>query len=383
RADGGLVDLAAPDHLGAVDLGLGVVDAADRLDKDVVGVVVFGVFGHDPAFQRDIFGQVERAAAVQRLGGGGELVAHLLQQGAVGRLVGQVDQQAQKAGEVIRQGIGQGVFVHRLDPHRVKVHRRKGRGLGPGRADGDGAAGVHRVGGAVLRHQGAVGVGQVDLVVVVGFGPCDVGGDQPHVGGGVGGVEQVAQGVHKVLGGDGGHHLAVHVHPVLVPQVEGPGQGGLVKLPLGGQALPHHALVVVLHQGVDAVGAHHHLDVGGGGQIVQGGGLAGIEDGIAGGVRCGGPSARGGAARAAGAEQPGGAGGGGGHAGSFEELAAGKSMTHEKLPFILYMAAGTKQNGATDHIRYSVVTFAVLLALLVMQYNIETGACQYFYSSCG
>src|SRR5699024_6742055 len=215
RADGGLVDLAAPDHLGAVDLGLGVVDAADRLDKDVVGVVVFGVFGHDPAFQRDIFGQVERAAAVQRLGGGGKLVAHLLQQGAVGRLVGQVDQQAQKAGEVIRQGIGQGVFVHRLDPYRVEVHRRKGLGLGAGRADGDGGAGVRRVGGAGLVHRAAVGGGQVDLVVVVGVGPGDVGGEQPHVGGGVGAVERVARGAPKGLGGDEGRHLGVHVHPVL------------------------------------------------------------------------------------------------------------------------------------------------------------------------
>ena len=340
RADGGLVDLAAPDHLGAVDLGLGVVDAADRLDKDVVGVVVLGVLGHDPAFQRDVLGQVERAAAVQRLGRGGELVAHLLQQGAVGRLVGQVDQQAQKAGEVVRQSIGQGVLVHRLDPHRVKVHRREGLGVCAGGADRDHAVRVHRVGGAVVLHQAAVGVGQVDLVVVVGFGPGDVGSDQTHVGGRVGGVEQVAQGIHKVLRGDGGHHFAVHVHPVFVPQVEGPGQGGLVELPLGGQALPHDALVVVFHQGVDAVGAHHHLDVGGGGQVVQSRGLAGIQDGVAGGVRRGGAPARGGAARTAGAEQPGGAGGGGGHAGGLEELPAGKGMTHKKLPFSFILWPG-------------------------------------------
>src|SRR5699024_10624085 len=127
-------------------------------------------------------GQVERAAAVQRLGRGGELVAHLLQQGAVGRLVGQVDQQAQKAGEGVRQNIGQGVLVHRLDPHRVKVHRREGLGVCAGGAARDHAVRVHRVGGAVVLHQAAVGVGQVDLVVVVGFGPGDVGGNQTHVG---------------------------------------------------------------------------------------------------------------------------------------------------------------------------------------------------------
>ena len=93
-ADGGFVDLAALDHLRAVDGGLGVVDAADGLDEDVVGVVVLRVLLHDPSLQRLVLGQIEGTAAIHGLGRGGVLVAHLLQQRAVGGLIGQVAQQA-------------------------------------------------------------------------------------------------------------------------------------------------------------------------------------------------------------------------------------------------------------------------------------------------
>ena len=226
------------------------------------------------------------------------------------------------------------MLVHRLDAHRLEVHRLEGLGIGAGGADGDDAGGVHRVGGAVIAHQVVVGVGEVDLIVIVGLCAGDVGSDKSHVGGGIVGGQLVAQGVHKILGGDGGDHFAVHVHPVFIPQGEGPGERGLVKGPLGGEALFHDALVVKLQQRIHAVGAHHHLDVRRGGQVVQGGGLAGIQNGIAGSIGRG--CARGGpgGAGTAGAEQPGGADGGGGHAGRFEKLAARKDSTHEKLPFI-------------------------------------------------
>ena len=222
-ADGGLVDLAALDHLRAVDAGLGVVDAADGVDEDIVSVVVLGVLLHDPGLQRLIGGQIEGTAAVGGLSAGSELVAGLFQQRAVSRLVGQIAQQAQEAREVVGQGVGQGVVIHSGDTHGVEVHRCVGGGVRAGGRHGDDAAAVHGVGGAVIVHDAGVGVVQIDVVVVVVVSACDVSGDEAHVGGGVVRGQDVLQSVHEVLCSDGGHDLAVAVHPVLLTQMERPG----------------------------------------------------------------------------------------------------------------------------------------------------------------
>ena len=335
-ADGGLVDLAALDHLGAVDTGLGVVDAAHRFDEDVVGVVVLRVLLQDPGLQRLVLGQIEGAAAVGRLGAGGKLVAGLLQQGAVGGLIGQVAQQAQEAGEIVGQGVGQGVVVHGLDAHGVKLHGSVGGGAVRA-CHRHHAGSVCGVGGAVIVHDAAVGVVQVDVVVVVILGTSDVGGDQIGAGGGVLRGQDVLQGVHKVLCGNGGHHFTVAVHPVLFPQGEGPGQGVGVPLPLGGQALFHHALVVVLHQRIHAVGTHLHLQVGGSGQVVQGRRLAVVQDGVAAaGARSGRPggSAAAGGRTAAAGEQTGCAGANGCQTAGFQELTTGDGSIHKNPSFL-------------------------------------------------
>ena len=337
--DGGFVDLAALDHLRAVDGGFSVVDAADGLDEDVVGVVVLRIFLHDPGLQRLVIRQIERTAAVHGLGRGGVLVAHLVQQGAVGRLIGQVAQQAQEAGEVVSQGVGQGVVIHGRDAHGVEVQRLVGAGGAVRSGHGDQTAGVGGVGGAVVVHNAGVGVVQVDVVVVVVIGTGDVGGDQTDVGGGVVRGQNILQGVHKVLRGDGGHDFAVVVHPVLLPQMEGPGQGVRIPVPAGGQTFAHDALVVVLDQRIHAVGTHDHFQVGGGGQVVQGGGLAGVQDGVLGGVHRAGSRAAGAAGRgtaAAAGQQTGCTCACGCQTAGFEELAARNQMIHDKIPLSSY-----------------------------------------------
>ena len=337
-ADGGLVDLAALDHLGAVDAGLGVVDAADGVDEDVGGVVVLGVLLHDPGLQRLVGGQIECAAAVGGLCAGGELVAGLLQQRAVGRLIGQVAQQAQEAREIVGQGVGQGVLVHSGDAHGFEIHGCIGGGVCAGGSDGDDAVGIHGVGGAVLVHDAGVGVVQVDVVVVVVVRACDVAGDEAHVGGGVIRGQDVLQGVHEVLRRDGGDDLAVAVHPVLIPQMERPGQGVGIPVPAGGQTLAHDALVVVLDQSVHAVCADDHLKVGAGGQVVQGGRLAVVQDGVAG-AGAGGGCAGGAAGRraAAAGQQAGCAGTGGCQTAGLQELTAGDGSVHHKFPLFLLL----------------------------------------------
>ena len=149
--------------------------------------------------------------------------------------------------------------------------------------------------------------------------------------------QHVLQGIHEVLCGDGGNDLAVVVHPVLFPQGEGPSQAVGIPVPLGGQTFPHDALVVVLHQGVHAVGAHDHFQIGGGGQVVQGGGLAGIEDGVFGGVHtaCGCTGITLGAAAAA--QQTGCTGACGCQTAGLEELTARNRSTHNKFPLFFML----------------------------------------------
>jgi len=216
-ADGGLVDLAAPDHFRAADELFLVVDVADGVDVDVVLVVVFGVFLHHPAFQRGVLRQIERTAAAGGLGAGAELVAQLCQHGAVGRLKGGVVQQAQKAREVVVQSIGQGVLVHGSHAHGGKIHSGAGGGAAVGGGHGDGACGVDGVGGAVLGYGAVVGVVAPDAVVVVVLSPGHIGGDEAGGAGSVVRVQQIGQRVHKVLRGHRAKHRAGIVHPVLVP----------------------------------------------------------------------------------------------------------------------------------------------------------------------
>ena len=336
RADGGFVDLAALDHLGAVHGSLGVVNAADGVDKDIVRIIVLGVLLHDPGFQRLVIGQVESTAAVQGLGAGGILVAHLAQQGAVSGLIGQVAQQAQEAGEIVSQGVGQGVVIHSGHAHRIKVHGGVGGSGTVCCGHSHVAAAIGDIGGAVIVHSAVFSIGQVDVIVVVIIRTGNVGGDQAHVGGSVIRGQHILQGIHKVLCGHGGNDFAVVVHPVLLAQGEGPGQGVGIPLPLGGQALAHHALVVVLDQGVHAVCTHDHFQVGGGGQVVQGCRLAGIKHGVLAGIRTG--SRTGGAAAAltaAAGQQTGGAGTCGCQAACLEELTTRNRLFHNEIPSFL------------------------------------------------
>ena len=355
-ADGGFVDLAALDHLRAVDGGLGVVDAADGLDEDVVGVVVLRVLLHDPSLQRLVLGQIERAAAVHGLGRGGVLVAHLFQQRAVGGLIGQVAQQTQEAGKVVSQGVGQGVVVHGLDADGVEVHGGVGLGGAVGRGHGDHAAGVGSVGGAVVVHHAGVGVVQVDVVVVVVLGTGDIGGDQTDVGGSVVRGQDVLQRVYEVLCGDRGHDLAVVVHPVLLPQVEGPSQGVDIPVPTGRQTFAHDALVVVLDEGIHAVCTHDHFQIGGSGQIVQGSGLAGVQDGVLGGIDGAGGGTAGAARRrtaAAAAQQPGCTGTCGCQTACLEKLTARNRSCHNKNPsfFVFHVLKAARPGTAVSHQR--------------------------------
>jgi len=67
--------------------------------------------------------------------------------------------------------------------------------------------------------------------------------------------QHIGQRIHKVLRGHRAKHLAAAVHPVLIPQVERPGQAVGIPFPSSGKALPDLAAVVVLHQRVDALSA--------------------------------------------------------------------------------------------------------------------------------
>ena len=84
-----------------------------------------------------------------------------------------------------------------------------------------------------------------DCLLYTSVSACDVSGDEAHVGGGVVRGQDVLQSVHEVLCGDGGHDLAVAVHPVLLTQMERPGQGVGIPVPAGGQAFAHDALSLI------------------------------------------------------------------------------------------------------------------------------------------
>ena len=331
-ADGGLIDLAALDHLGAADEGFLIVDVAHRVDVNAVGVVVFGVLLHHPVFQRGVLGQIERAAVAGGLGAGAELVGKLLQQGAVSRFIGGVAQQAEEAREIEVQRIGQGVLVHRLDANGGKIHSRVlGRGA-VGGGGGHSAGSVDGVGGAVLGNGAVVGVVAPDAVIIVLLCTGHIGGDKAGGGGSIVRVQHIGQCVHKVLRGHRAEDFAVAVQPVFVPEVEGPGQGVRIPCPVGGKTFADLAAVIVLHQRVDALGAVVQVRVGRADQIVQGGGLAGVQHSIGSTSAAVGRTAAvaaGSGTAAAAAQQACCSGGKHGCAAALQELAAGDGMSHK------------------------------------------------------
>ena len=222
------------------------------------------------------------------------------------------------------------MVVHGLDAHGVELHGRVAGGGAVGGRHGNGAVGGHGIGGAVFVHGAAGCAAAVDVVVEIILCTGHIPGDEAGGGGSVVRVQHIGQCVHKVLRGDGAQHFAVAVHPVLIPQVEGPGQGVGVPLPAGGKAFANFAAAVVLHQRVDALGAVVQVRVGRTDQVVQGGGLAGIQHGVGGAVPGAAAAVRG--RTAAAAQQAGGCHGKGGRAAALQELAAGDRMRHDKNP---------------------------------------------------
>ena len=239
--DAGVVHLAAQGHLGGDGAGLGVVDAVDDVNVDIVGVPVVHVLHIDMLDLGLILCQDEGAAVVHLGIVGGKVRAQLLQLRAIGGQEAGVGQAGLEVGHLGLQGVLQGVVIHGFDAHLGEV--------------GDFA--------------GIVGTGVLDLVQVA------------HHGGGIVRREDILRGGDEVVGGHLSHGLALVVIPLhALAQMEGPGQAVVADLPGFRQAGNDLAGRVVLHQGVYHVGAHRLIPGGGGGQIVEGGNLASIEGGV-------------------------------------------------------------------------------------------------------
>ena len=225
------------------------------------------------------------------------------------------------------------MLVHSLDPHGAEIHSRILSGSAVRSGGRHSAVCVDGVGGAVLVHGAVAGVVAVDTVVVIIVCTGHIGGDKACSGGSVVRVQHIGQRIHKVLCGHRAQYLAIAVHPVLVPQVEGPGQAVGVPFPGSGKTLPDLAAVVVFHQCVDALGAVVEVRVGRADQIVQGGGMAGVQHGI-GGAAAGsaGVAAIGSGGAAAAAQQTGSCSRKGGCTAALQELTAGNGMTHSVIP---------------------------------------------------
>ena len=255
------------------------------------------------------------------------------------------------------------MLVHGLDAHGIKIHGSIARGGAIGGCGGHRAVGFQRVGGAGLGHGAVGGAGFVEQIVVVILGTGHIGGDQAGRGGCIGRGEHILQRIHEVLCGDRAQYLTVAVHPVLIPQVEGPGQGIRIPLPGGGQTLADLAAVVVLHQRVHALGAVVQVRVCGADQIVQGGGLTGVQQGVGAAAGAAGGAAGSGRAAAA-AQQAGCRCGNNSGTADFQELAAGNGMTHKKSLFLSDSGLDRMKlprrhkpkKEATESIRYLFVT---------------------------
>ena len=263
--DGQVIHLAGLIHAGGHAVGLGVVGLADLVDQDVVLVPVGGVLGEHALVLRLKAGQDVGAVVQQAVGIQTELVAHLLQEGAVHRHEGGVGQHAQEERAGLIQRVDQRVVIHGLD------------------ADVLGLDFLHDLDGIAVRIGGlgaVLALQQVGGVVIVGLGVVYHRAGVVHVlaAGIVDGVIDVLGGGDPVVGGDVRHFLAVLVHPLhALADVEGPLGHVLVALPALGQRRNDVAVAVIFHKAVHHVGADGVLVGGGGGQVVQGGDFAGIQ----------------------------------------------------------------------------------------------------------
>ena len=218
RGQGGGHDLAALEELGAERGGLGVERLVDLLDVDILDIPVGRVALHDAAGAGLPVGQNEGAAVEDGVVAGAEVLAHHLAELAVAGHEADVGEHGLKVGDRLLERVLEGVIVKRLDadvlPFALAVEIRLG----------------------VLD----------DVEDVAGLGDLLQRA-----------VEHAAGGVDKVVRDDlravflhvGGHPLDART------QVERPGQAVLRALPALGQAGLQDAVVVVLHERVDEVGA--------------------------------------------------------------------------------------------------------------------------------
>ena len=294
-ADLGLVHLALKEHGGTKGVGLGVVGALDGVNEDVVLVPVCGVLGQhllDLGLEvgQDVCAAVEQFVIVDAEG-----ILVGVQELTVDGHEGAPAQHGQKVGAGGVQGVDQGVVVSSL---YADVFFGYGSDFLNDLAvliQFDVVAVlIHPVGGG-LQSQQVSGV----IIVVVGVGHL---GHVPVVlaAGIVVGVQDVVGGVHPVVGLDLGHFSAGLVHPFhALADVEGPLAGVGVGLPAFGQRGLDHAVAVILDEGVHHVGGDAQVFKGGGGQVVHGLHLAGVELAVGGGLSGGGIIAAGsGASRA-------------------------------------------------------------------------------------
>ena len=109
--DVGAVHAALHVHGGGDGAGLGVILLLDGVDKDLLGLPVGGVPGHD-ALVLGLIGAEDKGAAVpQELVGGAEAVAGALQQGGAHGHVGAHGHHGHEVGPGGGEGILQGVLV--------------------------------------------------------------------------------------------------------------------------------------------------------------------------------------------------------------------------------------------------------------------------------
>ncbi|SCJ38734.1 Uncharacterised protein [uncultured Clostridium sp.] len=264
-ADVGLIDLPGLDHLGAHGVVLGVIGLHDLVDVHLVLVPVGRVFGVDVGLLGGEVGEDIGPAVEQgvRPGGCAEAVALLLQEGAVHGHEAHVGQAREEIGHRLFQRVLQGIVVQGLHAHLFKgdgVHRFDGVALGVGGLSavlaGDEVGGIIEIGLRVLHH-----------AEIGGGGAALVSGVQ-HVGGG---GDEVVGGELPLLGAGG-------IHPLhALADLEGIDGGVVIGGPALGQGGLERAVLVVLHQTVDDVGAHGLLQNGVGGEVVHGGDLGAVE----------------------------------------------------------------------------------------------------------
>ena len=215
---GGGHDFAALEELGAERGGLGVEGLADLLDVDILDIPVGRVALEDAAGAGLPVRQDEGAAVEDGVVAGTEVLAHHFAIFAVAGHEADVGEHGLKVGDRLLERVLEGVIIKRLDadvlPFAFAVEVRLG----------------------VLD----------DVEDVAGLGDLL----QRAVEYAAGGVDEVVRDdVRAVFLHIGGHPLDAWT------QVERPGQAVLGALPALGQAGLQNAVVVVLHERVDEVGA--------------------------------------------------------------------------------------------------------------------------------